>query len=140
MSHTPEPWLAIDCRILPVNYVLTGAPIATVHARKKHEMQTDNAKRIVACVNACKGSSTEWLEFQTSADRVEQFGPPEPFETRYTKELQKGLEYMEQRDSLLAALRSAKHMLTRDYIDDAKMAVIEKCDTAITEVTGVEEL
>lgn len=37
---------------------------------------------------------------------------------------------------LLAALRSAHHMLTRDYIDDAKMAVIEKCDAAIASATG----
>lgn len=37
---------------------------------------------------------------------------------------------------LLAALRSAHHMLTRDYIDDAKMAVIEMCDAAIQKATG----
>ena len=37
-----------------------------------------------------------------------------------------------QRDDLLAALKSAHWMLTRDYIDDAKMAVVEKCDAAIT--------
>ena len=41
-----------------------------------------------------------------------------------------------QRDQLLAALKSAKHMLERDYIDDAKMAVIEKCDAAIEAVEG----
>lgn len=32
---------------------------------------------------------------------------------------------------LVAALKSAHHMLTRDYIDDAKMKVIEKCEAAI---------
>lgn len=40
-------------------------------------------------------------------------------------------------NELFDALRSAHHMLTRDYIDDAKMAVIEKCDAAIAKATGV---
>ena len=116
MNHTPEPWFVRDLQILPASYVLTGAPIATVHVRKKREMQLGNALRIVACINACEGSSTEWLEFQTSADRVEQFGPPEPFETRYTKELRKGVYYMEQHEKLLTA---AKAWLD-DETDDGK--------------------
>ncbi len=39
---------------------------------------------------------------------------------------------------LLAAVRSAHHMLTRDYIDPAKLAVIEKCSAAIGQATGEE--
>jgi len=36
---------------------------------------------------------------------------------------------------LLEALKSAHHMLTRDYIDPAKMAVIEKVYAAIAKAT-----
>ncbi len=32
---------------------------------------------------------------------------------------------------LVAALKSAEHMLTRDYIDPAKLTVIEKCQAAL---------
>jgi hypothetical protein len=48
MSHTPGPWSSIDCRILPCSYFLTGAPIATVHLRKKQGMQMANATLIAA--------------------------------------------------------------------------------------------
>ena len=37
---------------------------------------------------------------------------------------------------LLEALRAAHHMLTRDYIDPAKMAVVYKCSEAIELATG----
>lgn len=43
-------------------------------------------------------------------------------------------QFQQQRDQLLAALKSAKHMLERDHIDPAKMAVIEQCDAAIAAV------
>lgn len=39
---------------------------------------------------------------------------------------------------LLAAVRSAHHMLTRDYIDPAKLVVIEKCSAAFAKATGEE--
>lgn len=38
---------------------------------------------------------------------------------------------------MLAALRRAHRMLTRDRIDDAKMAVVEQVDAAITKATIV---
>jgi hypothetical protein len=37
---------------------------------------------------------------------------------------------------LLKALRTAKWMLERDYIDDQKMVAIKKCDEAIAKATG----
>lgn len=37
---------------------------------------------------------------------------------------------------ILDALKSAHHMLTRDYIDPAKMAVVNKCSEAIELATG----
>ena len=65
----------------------------------------ENARRLVACWNACEGSSTEWLEFQTNPDAIEQFGRREPFETRYRTALQNGVKAVEQRDELLKALK-----------------------------------
>lgn len=47
-QHTPGPWVAIDGRILPERYVLTGASIATVHARKVAGMQAGNAHLMAA--------------------------------------------------------------------------------------------
>lgn len=41
--------------------------------------------------------------------------------------------------ALFEALKSAKHMLERDPIDCAKMAVIEQCDKALIEAAGGEE-
>lgn len=37
---------------------------------------------------------------------------------------------------LLGALKKAKWMLERDYIDDQKMCVIEKCEAAIAKAQG----
>ena len=85
------------------------------------EQQAANVRRIVACVNACAGIRTEALELRV---HMLQAGDDEIAALR------------QQRDKLLAALKSAKHMLERDYIDDAKMAVIEKCDAAIEAVEG----
>ena len=64
-----------------------------------------NARRMVACWNACAGSTTEWLEFQLDADNVDQFGPPEPFETRYRDAMLRGIKAVEQREELLATLK-----------------------------------
>lgn len=51
-------------------------------------------------------------------------------------ENQKRADVERERDQLLSALKSAKHMLERDYIDDAKMRVVEQCDAAIEAVKG----
>ncbi len=48
------------------------------------------------------------------------------------------LELTTQRDELLAALKTAKWMLERDYIDDQKMAVINKCNDVIAKAEGTE--
>ncbi len=39
---------------------------------------------------------------------------------------------------MLAALQEAHHMLRRDLIDDAKLAIIEQCAAAIEKATGEE--
>lgn len=55
-------------------------------------------RRIVACVNACAGSSTEWLEFIVSDDAIDQLGGPRPFETRHGEVLREALRIMAERD------------------------------------------
>ncbi len=67
--------------------------------------QIANMRRLVACWNACQGSSTDWLEFQNDKERVDLFGLPEPFQTRFINELKRGVKAMEQRENLLSALR-----------------------------------
>jgi len=59
------------------------------------ETQRENMRRLVAAWNACEGSSTEWLEFQSSVERAYQAGPPEPLETRYATELLKGVRLLD---------------------------------------------
>ena len=112
MSHTKGKLAVIDdgsmgsivlaSDLTPIGHTFQIKPL------KQDLLQTErkeNARRLVACWNACEGSSTEWLEFQNDPDRIDQFGPPEPFQTRYTMELQKAVKTMEQRDQLLAAIK-----------------------------------
>lgn len=61
MKHTKEPWLA------DANYVATEGDSAIAYCNTVDRYDLDgeeNARRIVACVNACKGLTTEWLESQ----------------------------------------------------------------------------
>lgn len=60
MSHTNEPWVASDGIIYPSNGREDGQDwIADCRGAGNHE---NNARRIVACVNACAGMATEYLE------------------------------------------------------------------------------
>ena len=114
--------------------------MAVLHNGEQVEARQEaNMRRLVACWNACDGSSTGWLEFQTSADRVDQFGPPEPFETRYTKELQKGVAFMEQRNALLELLdQVVKAFDEYDNGDEIELtaALRNRARKAIAKVTG----
>jgi hypothetical protein len=59
MSHTEEPWIA------DANYVITEGEtiIAYCHATDIYEsIGHENATRIAACVNACKGFTTKEIE------------------------------------------------------------------------------
>jgi hypothetical protein len=59
MTHSPEPWTAVE---LPV-----FGPYITSCDKTTVRLDTDNTKRIVACVNACEGIKTEALECVISA-------------------------------------------------------------------------
>lgn len=55
-EHTKEPWVA-DA----YGNILAGSP-AYYLGRIDQDDAVANARRIVACVNACAGLDTEWLE------------------------------------------------------------------------------
>jgi hypothetical protein len=109
-GHTPEPWENSGTVVYLGNdgeFDLANCPSPEA-----------NARRIVACVNACAGSSTEWLEFVTSKDYEDGFGSLIPFETRHAKILERGITLIlernkaeQQRDKLLEALNEAADLL-----------------------------
>lgn len=113
------------------------------------------ARRIIACVNALEGLSDDALIGGWCFRGIEAFAKGlEAQRDELSRELNgatmekqrvtdrwhaaaKDAETaIEQRDALLVALRAAHHMLTRDYIDDAKMAIVEQCDAAIAKAEG----
>ena len=55
-KYTPEPW---SYHQRGTYFVLTGGARVTIDGSAKNEA---NARRIVACVNACVGITTEELE------------------------------------------------------------------------------
>lgn len=63
MSHSPEPWWVDDDGFIASG---TGTEHVTVADPRMmppgDDLMDDNAQRIVACVNACKGIDTELLE------------------------------------------------------------------------------
>lgn len=65
MNHTPTPWrvsvTTLICQALPDNNVGPDIAQACTAWPMKYETAEGNAARIVACVNACEGISTEAL-------------------------------------------------------------------------------
>ena len=118
MSHTPEPWHVFnhswsDTSVLADGFDHAICCLDINHAteesqEKDAELMEANARRIVACVNWCKGNSTEGME------RAVEIGRPYAVERddAYGREL----EITKQRDELLAALE--KVLATRN--DEAK--------------------
>ena len=74
-KHTPEPWFAVDVRSehprTLVYVCVHGANgNAVAGAYEKTESSSANARRIVACVNACAGVTTKELEALDASDIV----------------------------------------------------------------------
>lgn len=69
VKHTPEPWVIDEREELSTNFysddvtgsVIGGCPAYNLAPRPLAERQA-NARRIVACVNACRGLPTDELE------------------------------------------------------------------------------
>jgi hypothetical protein len=118
-AHTPGPWEVsveiFDNDGIPETAIqaLKGAATVAVafeFGPNNPGMREANARRIVACVNACEGVSTEWLE--TWANPPDMFGKPPPLDAamlmwmeKYTEASQRAADAAEQRDKLLAALK-----------------------------------
>lgn len=89
MSHTPEPWVHA-----PQGMIVSMAPEAADSAliANLSPENAENARRIVACVNACEGSKTEDLE-------------------RLAKDFIKPLiDLIDQRGQLLSAITEAENI------------------------------
>lgn len=91
MTHTKEPWRAE--KICEANYEI-GHDHGTNHIEVTATAITEsNARRIVACVNACSGIPLEALENGTAR--------------QVRDELQSSVRLKKQRDELLCAVRKA---------------------------------
>ena len=149
IKHTPEPWLRddrsgleCDVRAASGRKVALCWGLASNNARnydKKYKAECDaNARRIVACVNACRGIDDELL-----ADDC----------IRKTREDRD--ELLKQRDELLEALKAARRaigdhhapedcyatgpMTGNDYLDLVQCPAcfaISKYDDAVSNSTG----
>jgi hypothetical protein len=72
-EHTPEPWRAIDTQGIWAGCIAAGDDDEVCDMivppmdddEKATEIANANARRIVACVNACVGIETETLEILT---------------------------------------------------------------------------
>lgn len=120
-QHTPEPWtvsektlVRLDCAYLirPVNETNYeyGATLAATSQQ--------DARRIVACVNACRGLPT---------DELEQKGLVAAVGTQL-------LELEQQRDELLAALEGMLQWVAHAPPDD--LSYLERAHAAIKKVKG----
>lgn len=102
MSHTKEPWRIGSPPTNGEQTIgdLTGMMVAVTTTGYGVDSNA-NARRIVACVNALKNVSTEWLEAQSEIVCL-----GSPIKDRFL-----GLE--KQRDELLAAFEGAANYIDR---------------------------
>lgn len=101
-EHTPEPWFVVDQPWGDGTWVNAGSPdphhegfvtdCEDINGDVDKDTARINARRIVACVNACAGLSNEFLSVATRDD----------YAMRLVLEAD---EMRRQRDELLAALR-----------------------------------
>jgi len=112
MSHTPEPW-SIEKENCHTNDVGTchgedGWFTILSEGWWDHMPPVSaeaNARRIVACVNACAGTSTSWLIGYGDGLHKTESGKP----------IRENLEaIVSQRDELLAALKSLNYSASHD--------------------------
>lgn len=110
MNHTKEPWYAVGAWVenpnddAPDICNCDPAAMAQAHFDQSYEVTCANARRIVACVNACAGIETHELELMTGrmsiASQIKAcdaiYATAEAKATRRSK-------FARQRDELLAA-------------------------------------
>lgn len=163
IKHTPEPW-ATEYRerdgsyrqeIFDVNgeaiAYLAWFPIPTATGTTTN--RKENARRIVACVNACAGWATEQLEAmeigsmkETISRLADANSDATTWEARATKEASSAADLQAQVDELLAA---AKHMLNNvafvnfggqwnnSFVEDADLTeYCQPLQDVINKITG----
>jgi len=109
-EHTNEPWVAVDAIIYPSNGLEGGED--WIADTRGTALEGENARRIVACVNACAGVATEFLENNA---RVVVLGPP--IADRFA-------ELERQRDELLAAAKNLCDVKGRHHSEQAFNALV----------------
>ena len=104
MSHTKEPWSMLDTgRDIHINKSGGVGFIGSIHIYEhRAEQCRENARRIVACVNACAGLPTDTLETIPS------------WSSAGVKTL---ADVVKQRDELLAALEFACKKIADLHLD-----------------------
>lgn len=118
MNHTKEPWWK-ECGTDIVTQ--DGKFIATTHQPESMvgtELEYENARRIVACVNACAGIETDALERLHELYPMlfqEWLNTPDPVHDMV----------VEQRDSLLAAAKNLRDVKGRFHTEQAMKQFID---------------
>lgn len=121
-QHTPEPWESHKTSVYFPNLMggfdISGCPSPEA-----------NARRIVACVNACAGISTELLEQHGITDVLAPSESSKDLAEASALLIQSNarqLRLTAQRDELLAALKlSCQYM---DKVPQAILSAIAKCE------------
>lgn len=96
-EHTKEPWFTVEteCDVIEITnadrdgVIVPIAEVSTGYVKQVGIEQEANARRIVACVNACDGITTAALEYRVHLLKAED---------------DQIAELTQQRDKLLAAL------------------------------------
>lgn len=68
-EHSPEPWQQSKVNGLRVEDAESGMIGHTYYGPMTKEQAVANARRIVACVNACRYLPTDYLEWLAAEDR-----------------------------------------------------------------------
>jgi hypothetical protein len=117
MSHSLEPWV-LKSTLTDV-WGADGSHVVDtklMHIKESYEIDVLNARRIVACVNACAGIDTEYLEAMRNTTILKNS------EGKYK-------ELLQQRDELLAALKGLIEF-AEPYFDKDGFGYVGKLETA----------
>lgn len=157
MSHTKEPWMGMD----PKTNKFRSTPWAaenenassTMSAPIKSGRQTvalvvtddwsrkdellDNASRIVACVNACAGISTNELELMTGRMSIEnQLKACDSLGNSAEEKAARRSKFARQRDKLLEVLKECDEAMVYMSEYDIPLCLPERVKAAIATVEG----
>lgn len=114
-KHTAEPWVVKGAAIRTADGI--GIDVIATMQVSNQPFWDEDARRIVACVNACAGVDTECLEVAPIGIFASKYGSP-----GYIDQLEK------QRDKLLAALTKLSGMklnMIADGIVDKAIASVK---------------